>query len=275
MKDLSIITVTHQSAAFIEDQVFSVISGAFKLSIEHIIIDNASSDGTPEVLDRLSHVLAKVMKNSVNIGFSAANNQALDFAQGRYLLFLNPDMRVKEGSLEALVEWMDHHPEVGLSSCMLVDPLGIPLEGGGKRDLPRLSSEILWLMRLNLPRRKTKDVEEVEMVKGAFMLVRKEIVEKLGFAFDPRYFLLYEDADLCREVSHLGYKIAFHSQIQCMDFNSRSFAVKGSSWIFRCFSQSMLRYFRKWNPWYCWIWIAILIPVGYILRLPSWKRKTL
>lgn len=274
MKDLSVITVTHQSSKFIEDQVFSVISGALKFSVEQIVIDNASSDGTIGALEGLSHVLAKVIKNEQNVGFSIANNQGLSFASGRYLLFLNPDMQVQEGSLDVLIEWMDLHLEVGISSCMLVDALGRPLTASYPKPLPRLKNEIIWLLRLDRFWKPApwKGEEKVVMVKGAFMLVRRELIEKLGFAFDPRYFLLYEDTDLCHEAKRLGYAIHYHSQIHCKDFNSRSFAVKPGHWIYRCFTESMLRYFRKWTAWYCWIWIALLIPVGYFLRLPSWKK---
>ncbi len=263
MKDLSVITVTHQSALFIEDQVFSVISGGLKLSVEQFVVDNASSDGTLEILERLP---VTAIKNRENRGFAAANNQAFAEAQGRYLLFLNPDMRVQEGSLDAMVERMDRNPEVGIGSCLLVDAVGRPLLTSRPRKLPRLFREILWLLRLDFLCRKFWESDEIEMVKGAFMLVRREFLEKLGFAFDPRYFLLYEDTDLCREAKRLGYKLAHYSDLCCVDFNSRSFALKKGEWIYRCFSQGMLRYFRKWEPWYAWIWIALFIPVGYLFR---------
>jgi GT2 family glycosyltransferase len=278
MIDLSVITVTHQSAQYIEEQVFSVVSGALKLSIEQIVVDNASSDGTLRIIEGLSHVLAKVIQNETNVGFSAANNQGLEHAKGRYILFLNPDMRIKEGSLDSLVEWMDRHLEVGIASCQLVDVLGRPLIMSYPRKLPVLGREILWLLRLDFLNSKSKveigsREQEVEMVKGAFMLVRRKLIQKLGFAFDPRYFLLYEDTDLCREAKRLGYKIYFHPQIQCVDFNSRSFAMKKGVWIYRCFSQSMLKYFRKWEPWYRWIWLLLLIPTGYLLRFPFWRKN--
>lgn len=271
MTDLSVITVTHQSALFIEDQIFSVNSGSSKLNVEQIVIDNASVDGTVEVLDRLSHLLAKVIKNRENIGFARANNQGLPFAKGRYLLFLNPDMQVKTGSFDLLVEWMDRHQKVGISSCQLVDVLGRP---NSAVTLPKLYRELLWLLRLDFLCRKKENPEEmqVSMVKGAFMLVRKELIDKLGFAFDPRYFLLFEDTDLCREAKRLGYEIVQHQQIQCVDLNSRSFAIKSEKWIFSCFCRSQLQYFRKWEPWYCWIFIALCIPLGYLLRF-SWRKK--
>jgi N-acetylglucosaminyl-diphospho-decaprenol L-rhamnosyltransferase len=273
MNDLSIITVTHQSALFIEDQVFSTISGGIKLSMEQIVVDNASSDGTLEILDRLCSV--KVIKNCENVGFAAANNQAFAQAKGRYLLFLNPDMRIKEGSLDILVERMDNDLKVGIASCLLIDGFERPLVTSYPRLFPRVLKEILWLLRLDFFCKKPweQNKAEPEMVKGAFMLARRELLEKLGFAFDPRYFLLYEDTDLCREARRLGYKIGYYSDICCIDFNSRSFAVKTGKWIYQRFTESMLRYFRKWEPWYCWIWIALLIPFGYLLRFPPGRKK--
>jgi GT2 family glycosyltransferase len=278
MKDLSIITVTHQSALFIEDQVFSILSGGVKLSLEQIIVDNASTDGTQEVLDRISPFLTKIIKNRQNVGFSKANNQALSYATGRYLLFLNPDMKVEKESLDKLVKWMDEHPETGISSCMLIDAIGRQQVAGLPRPLPSLFFQVLWILRMNFlcsqpKKQEWRQLREAETVKGAFMLVRRELVEKLGFAFDPRYFLLYEDTDLCREAKRLGYKIAFHPEIHCVDFNSRSFVVKSEPWIYRCFTESMLLYFRKWESWYRWIWLALLIPIGSLLRFPPWKRR--
>lgn len=278
MKDLSVISVTHQSALFIEDQVFSVKSGGLKLSLEQIIVDNASTDGTGDILDQLAQAGVKVIKNRENVGFSAANNQALSGAEGRYLLFLNPDMRVQEGSLDRLVEWMDHHSEVGISSCLLVDAMGRPLISSFPRPQPGLFRQILWILRLSYLCKSPKEeewstIKEAEMVKGAFMLVRRDVIERLGFAFDPRYFLLFEDADLCKEVRRLGYKIVFHPDIHCVDFNSRSFSLKSNEWIYRCFSKSMLAYFRKWYPLPCWIWIALFIPLGSLLRFPPWQRR--
>lgn len=262
MKDLSVITVTHHSAPYIETLVSSVVTGGVKSSIEHWIVDNHSTDGTCEVLDSMMGV--KVIKNQGNMGFSAANNQAARAAEGRYLLFLNPDMRVQEGSLDVMVEWMDNHPEVGICSCALVDGRGEEMKN--PMALPRWGREVIWLLGLE---RWLKEVPlgEVEMVKGAFMMVRKEIVEHLGYAFDPRYFLLFEDADLCREAKRLGFEIACLDSVKCVDFNSRSFSLKTGEWIYRHYTDSMLRYFRKWEPWYRWMVIAMLIPVGRGLRV--------
>src|SRR3990167_9162661 len=136
---LSVITVTHQSALFIGDQLSSVVSGALRARLEQIVVDNGSTDRTAEIAEGFGSV--RVIRNAENRGFAVANNQATQIAQGQYLLFLNPDMRVKEGSLDALVDWMDGHAEVGLLGCRLEDAHGELLSG--PRRLPRLFNELL------------------------------------------------------------------------------------------------------------------------------------
>ncbi len=270
MSDLSVITVTHQSAPFLEELVFSVRLGAMKCSVEHVIVDNGSTDGTGEKLETEYGEFVRVIRNEDNRGFSAANNQGVALATGRYLLFLNPDMRVQEGSLDRLVEWMERHPMCGIASCLLVDPLGRVLQHSLPRSFPKWWREVLWLLRLDGWGRREYQVrgeEVVEMVKGAFMLVRREVVEKLGFAFDPRYFLMFEDTDLCREVKRLGYQVVFHPDVQCIDYNSRSFATKSGKWIYRHFTRSMFVYFQKWEGWPVALLIAICIPIGALLRM--------
>ncbi|HSW86190.1 MAG TPA: glycosyltransferase family 2 protein [Rhabdochlamydiaceae bacterium] len=271
--DLSVITVTHHSKDYIEDQIFSLMMSCFRLRFEHIIVDNASMDGTPALIEERFSKQVTLIKNDQNVGFSKANNQALQIAKGRYLLFLNPDMCIKEGDLDTFIKWMDERPDVGLAGCKLLDPMGKECPDGQPRPFPRLGGSLLWLLRLDSQKKqKRPDVsppEEVEAVKGAFLLVRREVLEKLGWGFDPRYFLLFEDTDLCREVNRLGYKNIHYPNLACVDYVSRSFALKSGKWIYREFTKSMLAYFRKWHPWYQSMLIAMAIPIGLLLRLSS------
>lgn len=278
--DLSIITVTHHSRDYIEDLVFSVMMSCFSIHFEHIIIDNASKDGTAEYIENHFAEHVTLIKNEENVGFSRANNQALQIARGRFLLFLNPDMCVKQGNLDHFIQWMDANPDVGLAGCKLLDPLGKESMDGRPKAFPNLSSALLWLVRLDsLFRREqifldTQSPQDVEAVKGAFLLVRREVVQKLGWGFDPRYFLLFEDTDLCREVHKLGYRNVYYPDLACIDYISRSFSIKSGKWIYREFTKSMLKYFRKWHPWYQWMCVALLIPLGFLFRI-FFKRKSI
>lgn len=270
--DLSVITVTHQSADYIEDLIVSVLTGALKVRCEHFIVDNASTDGTVERVEAHYAAYVTLIKNRENVGFSAANNQAYAQSRGRYVLFLNPDMKVESGSLDCLVEWMDGQDEkVAITTCKLVDPLGQLLIHRAPCRLPQFRRNILWLLSpiFCISREKwdhCEEPKEVEAVLGAFMLTRRAFLERLGFAFDPRYFLCFEDFDLCHEAKRIGYKVMYYPAVRCVDYNSRSFFQKPFLWIYAQVSRSMCVYFRKWGSWYMWICIALLTPVGYLVR---------
>jgi len=87
-------------------------------------------------------------------------------------------------------------------------------------------------------------------------------VEKLGWGFDPRYFIWYEDVDTCREVKKLGYKVMYTPIISCVDYVGQSFKKRTTLWKQKEFTRSMLTYFKKWEPAYKWVWIALVRPVG-------------
>ncbi len=278
MKDISVITVTHDSVNYIENLILSVVTGAKIASVEHFVVDNGSSDGTAERVEEHYSNYITFIKNRDNLGFGAANNLAFSLAQGRFLLFLNPDMRVEEGSLDRLIAWLDVHPEAGIVSCRPVDAEGKTLWHRGPRAFPKWYLNLWWLIWPSLITGRTQvedgDPQVVDVVLGAFMLVRREMLERLGFAFDPRYFLTFEDADLCREAKRLGYQVVYYPAISCIDFNSRSFAKKEPLWIYRQVSRGMLTYFRKWSPWYVWIWLSACIPLGYAIRFVIIKFKS-
>src|SRR3989338_9205348 len=121
--DLSIITVTWNSVELIGEQIKSVKDGCKNTTFEQFVVDNASADKTVEIIEKEFPEI-KLLKNDKNRGFAFPNNQAAKLATGEFLLFLNPDMRVAEGSLDKMVEWMRNHPDAGLASCKLLDQHG-------------------------------------------------------------------------------------------------------------------------------------------------------
>ena len=135
--DLSIITVTWNSKAFIGEQIRSVQSAARTIEIEQIIVDNASNDGTVDDI-RAHFSFVQLITNDTNRGFSAANNQALKYASGKFLLFLNPDVRLEPGSLDTIVAWFKNNPQCGLVSPRLLDEFGKGNPDAKPRRLPTL-----------------------------------------------------------------------------------------------------------------------------------------
>jgi GT2 family glycosyltransferase len=271
---LSVITVTWNAVEKIREQMQSVREGCEKISFEQIVVDNGSNDNTVEIVRSFPH--AKLIANTENTGFAAANNQGVKIASGDFLLFLNPDMLVALGSLDKLVEWLAQHPDTGMVSCKLTDAEGNFNPEASPRRFPTVWDQAALLLKLShvlpfvLNKYLMKNFEpnkeqEVDSVRGAFMLVRKEIMEQLGWAFDPRYFFWFEDVDLCREVKRLGYKVSYTPIISCVDYVGQSFIKRETLWKQKNFTASMLTYFQKWEPWWKWGIIWILRPVGIAL----------
>ena len=286
--DLSVITVTWNSKNLIGRQVESVRLGCKKISFEQIVGDNASTDGTVELLEkefgaavmpasnchpcesgdlihppkdsgfRRNDNALRVLKYDKNTGFGFPNNEAAKISSGDFLLFLNPDMKVGEGSLDTMVDWMRSHPDVGIASCKLVDENGKLNEEAQPRCFPGLFDQTAILLKLHhifptiLNKYLYKDFDankeqEVESVRGSFFMMRREVYEKLGRAFDPRYFIWFEDVDLCREVKKMRLKVVYTPIISCVDYVGQSFKKSNFFWKQKQFIKSMLQYFWRWR----------------------------
>lgn len=273
--NVSIITVTWNSTKLIGEQIESVKNGCQNISFEEFVVDNGSTDETVKIIKE-KYSWVQVIANKKNLGFAAANNQAAKLATGEFLLFLNPDMRVEVGSLDKMVDWMKAHTDVGLASCKLVDENGKLNEDAQPRRFPGLFGQLAIILKLPhffpsiLDHYMFKDFDankeqEVDSVRGSFMIIRREVYEKLSWAFDPRYFIWFEDVDICREVKRLGYKVMHTPIIYCVDYVGQSFKQRTTLWKQKNFTKSMLQYFQKWEPWYKWIWIWLVRPVGIFM----------
>ena len=279
--DLSIITVTYQSREHIEACIMSVVASAIKINHEHFIVDNHSTDGTVELIEESYSTYVTLLKNDKNLGFAAANNRAAKLAKGRYLLFLNPDMSIQAGSLDSLVEWMDARSDVGLASCRLIASNPQFNSFLWPKQFSKSGFYIFHLLNLApvkeiFPNYSNFDEfreQEIDHARGAFFLLRKEIVDKLGFAFDPAYFLSHEDVDLCQEVKRLGYKVIYTPIVTVMDYWGRSFAQTSDPWKFLVGSKGLKTYICKWHSPLHALWFYPAFVIGFIVRIPSWGLK--
>jgi GT2 family glycosyltransferase len=116
--------------------------------------------------------------------------------------------------------------------------------------------------------------QEVEVVRGAFMFVRREVLDKLGFGFDPNYFLLFEDIDLCQEVKKLGYQVVYTPKISCVDYFGRSFAHETKPWKYLQMVRSFKLYLKKWHSPGHRVWVSVLSVWGFLIRIPRWGVRS-
>lgn len=256
---LSVITVTWNSKDFIVKQIQSVKDAAKNITSEQVVVDNGSIDGTVEVItEKFPEV--RLIINRENRGFATANNQGVDITKGDYILFLNPDMILHPGSLDIFVDWMDSNKRVGIASPRLLDKQGKFNWNTAPRRFPRAWEQISIICKLHhvfpslLDEYRMKGFDSsreqvVDSVQGSCMLVRRELIEKLGHAFDPRYFIWFEDVDLCREAKRLGYNVVYTPIISAIDYSGQSFQKRGFWWKQKRYIVSMMTYFWKWGLW--------------------------
>jgi N-acetylglucosaminyl-diphospho-decaprenol L-rhamnosyltransferase len=212
--DLSIVVVAHNGRDRVLQTVVSALAAAGAIELELLVVDNGSTDGTPDALERLEGPV-RVMRNA-NTGFAAGNNVALPHARGRYVLLLNPDVDVVEGSFEDLVEAMDERPEVGAASVIQRSPSGALLHTINRFPSPlRDLGEAVFAQRLGLTERLQQAVtapeeyareREADWLVGAFLIVRAQALAEVG-PLDERFFLYSEETDWCLRIWRSGWQV--------------------------------------------------------------------
>lgn len=209
---VSVIIVTFNNAKTILDCLTSISDG-----VEIIVVDNNSSDATVSILLKNYDQKIKLIQNSSNLGFGKAVNIGASEATGEYLCFLNPDAKFKsKNGLLDLVEVLEGHPEYGL-----IGPKLLFLNGETRktaRNLPTLTRAfeeyILGIDNsYDFYTPVKKGLTEVESVVGACMLLRKSLFDKIG-GFDERFFMYYEDIDLCRKIRLKGLKVGYFKELE-------------------------------------------------------------
>lgn len=257
--DVSVLTVTWNSAEHIAEQIISVREAATGIQFEQLIADNASGDGTITIIrQKFPNVIFLSFKE--NKGFGFANNELAKKAKGKYLLLLNPDMKMESGSLAKLISWADRHPRAGIIGSTLLNPDGSFNRKTAPRRFPTLFDQLAILLKIPhffpslISRYLMKSFDyrvdqQVDAVQGSFMLVRRELYEKLRHLFDPRYFIWFEDVDLCREAVVHDFEVWYTPSIHVIDFGGQSFKRRSFGWKQKNYFIAMSKYFLKWGLW--------------------------
>lgn len=211
--DVSIIIVNWNSREYLSKCLKTVFAAPGELAVEVIVIDNASYDGSEEMV-RQSVPAATFIQGRENLGFARANNAAAACATGRNLLLLNPDTEVVGGALERMVRFLDANPDAGAVGCKLLNTDG-SLQTSCVQAFPTVSNQVLdsEFLRRMLPRSnlwgtqafldKRAAPAEVEALSGACILVRREAFLAVG-QFTEDYFMYSEDIDLCFKLKEAG-----------------------------------------------------------------------
>ena len=272
--DLSVIIVNYNVKYFLEQCLFSVMKAVENIEAEIFVVDNNSTDGSRAFFkDRFHRV--KFIWNSGNLGFSKANNIAVQHAIGKYILFLNPDTLVPEDCFEKCISFLTSHKEAGALGIKMLDGSGIFLKES-KRSFPSpLTSfyKLSGLARL-FPHSKKfsryhqghldEDANsEVEVLAGAFMMVPEKIIDDVG-SFDEVFFMYGEDIDLSYRIRKAGYKNFYFADSCILHFKGES-TKKGRLNYVRLFYKAMSIFARKHYGNRA-VFFNFLIQLGIVLR---------
>ena len=213
---LSVVIVNYNVKYFLEQCLHSVEAAVRDLDAEVFVVDNNSVDGSVEmVLEKFPHI--KLIVNTVNTGFSVANNQAIRESSGEYILLLNPDTVVELDTFTRSVEFMDAHPDAGGLGIKMVDGSGKYLPES-KRGLPTPAVAFYKIFGLSTLFPKSKvfgqyhlgyldrdQTHVVDVLAGAYMMLRRETLEKTGL-LDEQFFMYAEDSDRGLRITKAGNK---------------------------------------------------------------------
>jgi GT2 family glycosyltransferase len=238
--DLSIIIVSYNTKEFLKGCIESIYKTTKNIKFEIIVVDNASSDGTVQLLEKLKTENFKFIANKENMGFSKANNIGVKQASGRYILFLNPDIEVHEKTLEGMVQFMDQHQDGGAATCKVVMPSG-QIDDASHRGFPtpwNSFSHFTGLAKVfgkrklfggyNLGFKDLTKTHEIDALAGAFMIVRKEAGEQVGW-WDEDYFFYGEDLDFCYMLKQDNWKIYYVPDYLVLHYKGVSGGIKKTS----------------------------------------------
>ncbi len=251
---LSVIIVNYNVKHFLEQCLHSVYKAAKDIETEIFVVDNNSVDGSAQFIrDKFSNL--KIIENKQNVGFAKANNQAIQQAKGEYILLLNPDTVVEEDTFSKIIGFMDQHSEAGGLGVKMIDGKGNFLPES-KRGLPTpwvAFCKMFGLSRL-FPKSKKfgqyhlsyldqNEIHEVDVLAGAFMLLRKSTLEKTGL-LDETFFMYGEDIDLSYRITQAGYKNYYFPETTIIHYKGES-TKKGSLNYVKVFYNAMIIFSRK------------------------------
>ena len=251
---LSVVIVNYNVRYFLEQCLHSTLKACEGIDAEIFVVDNNSVDGSMKMVrDKFPEV--HLIDNKSNNGFSKANNQALTRAKGQYLLLLNPDTVMEDDTLLRCIQFMDEHPDAGGLGVKMLDGKGKFLPES-KRGLPTPSVAFYKVFGLSaiFPGSKIfgryhlgyldKDrIHEVDVLSGAFMMLRKEVIDKIGY-LDENFFMYGEDIDLSYRISQAGYRNYYYPEARIIHYKGESTKKSSINYVFM-FYNAMIIFAKK------------------------------
>jgi len=281
--DLSIAIVSWNTRDLLDGCLESIFETTHGIEFEVILVDNASSDGSAEMVRR-KYPQVELIENADNVGFAAANNQAYAATESQLFLLLNPDTILRPSSVAQLVAAMEANQRCGIVAPKLLYPDN-SIQPSVSR-LPTLASELadaLFLSKLAgrgqagfyVP--KDEAVIPIECARGACLLVRRRAVQSRDRILDERYFMFSEEVDLCKSVVENGWTILYEPKADVVHVGSGSTSQVPKEMLAEMYWSKLLYFRKQYSRFYSGLYRYVVIPVYCGLRVIgyplAWIRK--
>ena len=253
---VSVVIVSYNTREILRNCLQALFENSKGIAIEVFVVDNNSYDSSADMVKN-DFPSVRLIANHQNLGFAAANNQAFVLAQGSYIFLLNPDAYIKPLSIEHCIAFMDRMPQCGLCGGKIISPAG-SLEPSARR-FPSALSKLLTLsgLRGKFPQSPIINYHEfggfahdqpmeVDWVPGTFTIVRKKMLDEIG-TFDERFYIYYEETDLCMRAKKAGWKIYFIPDAEVMHIGGASSKTRKDKTFDNKASQVLI--FRMRSEW--------------------------
>ena len=277
---LSIIIVNYNVKFFLEQCINSIKTGSKGLKIEIIIVDNNSTDGSVNMIKN-EFPKCIVIENKKNVGFSKANNQGIRKSKGKYVLLLNPDTIIEEDTLSKCISFMEKNSEAGSLGVKMIDGNGKFLPES-KRSFPSPMVAFYKIFGLSTIFPKSKkfgtyhlkfldeeEIHEVDVLSGAFLFIRKEVLNKIGL-LDEDFFMYGEDIDISYRIQKSGFKNYYFPKTKIIHYKGESTKKSSINYVFIFYKAMIIfanKHFHKKNAFIFSILINIAIYFRALLSI--------
>lgn len=253
--DISVIVVTWNAKDYTLECLESLQRQSNGLTVEVIVVDNASGDGTPQAIaEKFPRV--RLICNSENRGFARANNQGMEVSRGRYLYLINSDVVVPDDCLSLLLSYMEAHPDIGLLGPKMLTPAGevgysvmrFPTAWNtlccalGFDSLFKRSNSLGGFMMKGFPYDHTEDVE---VLTGWFWVVRRSALEKVG-GLDEQFFMYGEDIEWSHRFHNGGWRVVYYADAEALHYGGAS-SKNAPARFYVEMRRANLQYHRKYH----------------------------
>ena len=276
--DVSVIIINWNTKRLLQDCLTSVYERAGDVDYEIIVVDNASTDGSSEMVkDDFRQVI--LIENTENRGFAAANNQGMAVAKGRYVLLLNSDTVVLDNAIANTVRFADENPQAAVTGCRVLNPdrtvqptcfmfpslLNMLLSS---TYLYKLFPKSKFFGRERMTWWYRNDIKEVDVVTGCFMLIRQKAIQQVG-TMDEEFFMYGEETDWSYRFRQAGWKVMFTPVCEIIHLGGQSSRQKRSKMILQL-RGSILLFMKKHNSFLTYAFACLLVALFFFLRVPYW-----